>query len=301
VKWFNSAIAAVLPYVPKPLVWRVSRRYIAGQSLGDAFTVIQKLNELGMQATLDVLGEDVSEPGQVDQYRALYLEALEQIESQGLKCGISVKLSEMGLRFDPTLCDDVMEELTSVAEQRHRFLRIDMEDSSVTDATLGVYRRLRQNHSKVGAVIQACLRRSRDDIDQLLSENIANVRLCKGIYLEPPDLAFQSNEEINHSFNQLLDGLLAGGAEHIAIATHHPQLIEHALEALKHHAVDRDRYEFQMLLGVAERTRDRLVADGHPMRVYVPFGEHWFAYSTRRLRENPEVAGHVMRNLFSSN
>ena len=174
-----------------------------------------------------------------------------------------------------------------------------MEDSSVTDATLDIYRRLREEFSNVGTVIQSCMHRSAADIKSLLDSGPTYIRLCKGIYLEPETVAFSDADQIRRSYCELLEQLIVGGVKKVGIATHDPALIVFAVDFIDSRKVDRTRYEFQMLLGVAENLRSRLVAAGHPVRVYVPFGERWFAYSVRRLRENPEIAGHIVRNLFS--
>ncbi|MEM9301139.1 MAG: proline dehydrogenase family protein [Pseudomonadota bacterium] len=294
----NAAMVAALPLMPRTLVWRISRRYIAGVSLADALATVKHLNERGVCATLDVLGEDVSRPDQVAEAAALYRRALDLIAEQRLDCNVSIKLSEMGLRFDEELCRRTMADLVARAEDRGNFVRIDMEDSSVTDVTLDIYRELRSRYPRVGTVLQACLRRTSDDVAALLAEGVAHLRLCKGIYIEPAEIAFTRREDVAASFRQLLEALLAGGCEKLGIATHDPALVRDALAALERMAVPRGRYEFQMLLGVAERLRDELVDAGHPLRVYVPFGEHGFAYSSRRLRENPTIAGHVAKNLF---
>jgi proline dehydrogenase len=173
-----------------------------------------------------------------------------------------------------------------------------MEDSSVTTATLDIYRDLRRRNDKVGIVIQSCLRRSADDVAGLLEEGPTDVRLCKGIYIEPEEIAFCDADEIRDSFDRLLEQLLEGGAR-VGIATHDPILVAHAERMIEDMAIGKDRYEFQMLLGVAGKLRRELVARGHPLRVYVPFGELWYAYSLRRLRENPDIAGHILRNLFT--
>ncbi len=295
----HRAVATVLPAVPRPLVWRVSRRYIAGTSLEDAFRVIAELNTKRIIATIDVLGEDSMGPDQVAASRDLYLEALESIAARKLDSNVSIKLSEMGLRFDTDLCRRTMEELVTAAAANDNFVRIDMEDSSVTEVTLAIYRELRRNHANVGTVIQSCLRGSEDDVKALLADGPTHLRLCKGIYREPEDIAFQDPDEIRASFRRILELLLCGGAVKVGIATHDLELIDHALTFLETHDIPRERYEFQMLLGVAERTRTALVANGHPLRVYVPFGESWFPYSVRRLRENPQIAGHIIRNMLS--
>ena len=200
--------------------------------------------------------------------------------------------------LDEAGCRAAMHELLDSTRDHDNFVRIDMEDSSVTDVTLDIYREMRRDYDRVGAVIQSCLYRSRQDVIDLMAEGPTDIRLCKGIYIEPEEIAFTDYEENRDSFSEILDLLLEGGAR-VGIATHDPVLVERALASLKRFGVDKDQYEFQMLLGVTERLRARLVADGHPLRVYVPFGELWYNYSLRRLRENPGIAGHIVKNLFT--
>jgi proline dehydrogenase len=295
----HRALITALPYVPRPLIWRISRRYIAGTTLQDACRVVQELNAAGCTATIDVLGEDSTAVQQVDAARDLYLEALRRIHTTALDCNISVKLSEMGLRFDIGETRRVMRELLASARDHRSFVRIDMEDSSVTSLTLDLYCELRNEFDGVGVVLQSCLRRSEADAAELLGRGQANVRLCKGIYVEPEDIAYCDADDIRSAFQRLLVQLLDGRAERVGIATHDPLLVAHAEDAISKLKVQKDRYEFQMLLGVAGGLRRQLVARGHPLRVYVPFGELWFNYSMRRLRENPHIAGHIVRNLLS--
>ena len=296
---FRSALVGTMSYVPRPLIWRFSKRYIAGTHLSDAYRTVRDLNTSGCSATIDVLGEDSATSEQVEAACDLYLEAIHDIQSASLDCGVSVKLSEMGLRFDDALCRQTMSKLVSAASEHRNFVRIDMEDSSVTSATLDIYRDLRQQFDNVGIVIQSCLRRSKQDVENLLSDGRTDVRLCKGIYVEPQEIAYRDADEIRNSFADLLDQLLHGGANRVAIATHDPALVAHAENTIKSMQVDKSRYEFQMLLGVAGSLRKQLIEKGHPLRVYVPFGELWFNYSMRRLRENPQIAGHIIKNLFS--
>lgn len=295
---FHKAIIGALPWLPRGLVWRFSRRYIAGTRLEDAYRVVHALNAAGCTATIDVLGEDIDNAGQVTAALALYRRALDGIRDNALQCGISVKLSELGLRFDEAGCRVAMHELLASTAEHRNFVRIDMEDSSVTAVTLDIYREMRRDYDRVGIVIQSCLRRSRQDVIDLMAEGPTDVRLCKGIYLEPEDIAFTDYEENRDSFSEILELLLEGGAR-VGIATHDPVLVERAKASIKRRGIAKERYEFQMLLGVAGKLRRRLVADGHPLRVYVPFGELWYNYSLRRLRENPGIAGHITRNLFS--
>lgn len=296
---FHRLLIAPLPWVPRSIVWRLSQRYIAGTDLDSAYGTVGELGALGCVATVDVLGEDSTTREEVEAARDLYLAALQGIDERGLLCNTSVKLSDMGLRFDTGLCLLVMEEIVACAAQFGNFVRIDMEDSSVTSLTLDIYRTLRQRHDNVGTVIQACLRRSADDVRELLDAGIANLRLCKGIYVEPETIAFRDAGEIRRSYRSLLEQLFEGGASRVGIATHDPLLVEHAEQAIERLGIDRSRYEFQMLLGVAGTMRDRLVAAGHPVRIYVPFGVRWYAYSMRRLRENPQIAAHVVGNLLT--
>lgn len=301
VSGFPRVLINAMRFVPEPLVWRFSKRYIAGRQLDDALHAVRDLNASGCSATIDVLGEDSETEAQVNEARDLYLQALRSIGEAPLDCGISVKLSDMGLKLDATRCIKIMRELLSCAREHGNFLRIDMEDSSVTTQTLDIYRELRVDFENVGIVLQSCLRRTAADIEDLLQDGPTDVRICKGIYIEPEAIAYRHPDEIRSSYQDGLRSLLAGGARRVAIATHDPLLVVHAKETISDLKVDKERYEFQMLLGVAERLRRELIDAGHPLRVYVPFGELWFKYSMRRLAENPNIAGHIVKNLFTRN
>ena len=287
-------------FVPRPVIWRFSSRYIAGTCLDDAYRTVRELNDSGSSATIDVLGEDSTSREQAEAAERIYLAGLDGIDSLSLNCGVSIKLSEMGLRFDDALCKKVMRNIVSTAHGKGIFVRIDMEDSSVTTATLDLYRELRVEFENVGIVIQSCLHRSESDIEDLLREGPTNIRLCKGIYIEPEDISYRDADEIRDSYKRLLEQLFEGGATQVAIATHDPALVEHAEQTLRRMNIAKDRYEFQMLLGVAGPLRRELIAKGHSMRVYVPFGERWLDYSLRRLRENPDMLGHIVGNVFRS-
>jgi proline dehydrogenase len=284
VSLFDQAIARVLPAVPKPVVQLFSARYIAGSTLADAVRVVQRLNGEGKLATVDVLGEEIT---RVEEARAIaraYLDVFRAIEHNGLAANVSIKLTALGLNLDYELCK---ENLRSVVSQG-KFVRIDMEDSSTTDDTLRLYRELREDgFDNVGIVLQAYLRRTVDDI-RALADLRPNVRLCKGIYVEPASLAFTDYEAVRANYVKALRALTAT-ASHVAIATHDEWLIEQSLRSLPR------SYEFQMLLGVREERATQLVRDGHTLRVYVPFGEQWYRYSLRRLQENPAMAGTIAR------
>jgi len=297
---FHRLLIGMMPMMPRALIWRFSRRYIAGTHLDDAYRTVRELNKIGCTGTIDVLGEDITNSEQVSAALQLYREALDGIQDNALQCGISVKLSELGLRFDVDGCKAAMHEVLKTTRDHGNFVRIDMEDSSVTSITLDIYREMRRDYDRVGAVIQSALRRSKQDVADLLADGPTDIRLCKGIYIEPEEIAFTDPDDIRDSYSELLDQLLEGGAR-VGIATHDPILVERAEASIKRLGIEKDQYEFQMLLGVTERLRKRLVANGHSLRVYVPFGELWYHYSIRRLRENPNIAGHIIKNLFVRN
>lgn len=294
----HRAIVGAMPLVPRPLVWQFSRRYIAGTTIEDAFETVRKLNAEGSTGTIDVLGEDSTREDEVQAALELYFRALEDIASASLRTGISVKLSELGLRYDVDRCMAAMHTLLEVAEQHGAFVRIDMEDSSVTGVTIDIYREVRKQFDRVGVAIQSCLRRSEDDVRELLDEGHTDVRLCKGIYIEPEEISYRDADDIRDSFKRILELLLDDKTARVGIATHDQELVEHAVETISELGVDQDRYEFQMLLGVAGPLRRELLSAGHSVRVYVPFGELWYNYSMRRLRENPHMVGHIVTNLF---
>ena len=296
---FQTALIGTISLVPRSLIWRFSRRYIAGPQLSDACQTVSEMNAAGCSGTIDVLGEDSTREEQVVAALDSYLEAIRAINAASLDCGVSVKLSDFGLRYDSGRCMQAMLVLVSAAREHGQFVRIDMEDSSVTSVTLDIYRDLRKQFENVGVVLQSCLRRTAQDVDDLLSDGVTDVRLCKGIYVEPEEIAFTGADEIRDSFSELLEQLLEGRVRRLGIATHDPVLVSRAEESIEKLGIDRSHYEFQMLLGVAGTLRKKLVEKGHPLRVYVPFGELWYNYSVRRLRENPNIAGHIIRNLFS--
>jgi proline dehydrogenase len=278
----DKAIVRLLPAVPRPVVQLFSSRYIAGATLDDAVRVVQRLNGEGMLATVDVLGEEITHADEARAIAGAYLDVLAAIGRERLGSNVSIKLTALGLNLSYDLCKENV-----LAVLAHGgFVRIDMEDSSTTDETLRLYRELREDgHDNVGVVLQAYLRRTLDDV-RALADLEPDVRLCKGIYVEPPSLAYKDADSVRSSFVQCLDALLSAGA-YVAAATHDEALIAEALR--------RDVPEFQMLLGVREERARELVAAGRKLRVYVPFGEQWYAYSLRRLQENPAMATTIAR------
>jgi proline dehydrogenase len=285
----DRAIVRVLPAVPRPVVKRLSRRYIAGEALPEACRVVKRLNEAGKMATLDVLGEEVTTREEALALVEAYRDVFEAIRREKLDSNVSVKPTGLGLSIDTDLCRENLGDLVRCAQERSNFVRIDMEDASTTSDTLAVYRSLRaEGLASVGVVLQARLRRTLDDISALADLH-PNVRVCKGIYLEPPDIAYQGAQAIRENFVNAVDDLLAAGA-YVAIATHDGWVIDRAKELLHKHGKKSEEYEFQMLLGVREDLGRELVREGHRLRVYVPFGRRWYEYSVRRLQENPAMA-----------
>ncbi len=287
----------MLPVVPRGVVRKLSARYIAGPTLDDARRVVAGLNAEGKMATVDVLGEEVAHAAEAEAIAAEYVAALEVFERDDLDANVSVKPTGLGLKLDYDLCKRNIETVIAAAEPTNRFVRIDMEDSSTTDDTLRLFRELRdEGHGRVGPVLQASLRRTVADAASLAG---ASVRLCKGIYVEPESIQFREDQAVRVSFVESLRALLDGGC-YAAIATHDEWLVDRALAAISERGLARDAYEFQMLLGVRPELGDRLVADGHRLRIYVPFGRQWYEYSVRRLQENPKIAGYVAGDLVRS-
>jgi proline dehydrogenase len=290
----DAVVAKSLPYIPKSIVGKVSKRYIAGTALEDAVRVVRDLNARGMMATLDLLGEDVHDQSEALATKDEWLRIIQTVSDRRLDSNVSLKLSQLGLRIDTALCYRIVEAIVDAARRAGNFVRIDMEDSSTTDDTLALYRRLREaGYDNVGVVIQAYLRRSEQDVRALVKMK-ANFRVCKGIYIEPEKIAFRDRGEIRRNFVQLVQTIIDNGC-YVGIATHDEYVIEKSYELIQRNGLQNERYEFQMLLGVREALRDSIVRQGHRLRVYVPFGERWYAYSVRRLKENPQIAGYVLK------
>lgn len=294
---FNKLIALTLPFVPKPIVGFFSRHYIAGDHLEDAVKLVRELNSQGMMATLDVLGEEVKEKEQSLKAVDLYKSTLQAIHREKLDANISVKPTHMGLTIDKEFCYENIKGLVSEAAKLNNFVRIDMEDASTTDDTIDIYLRLKKDFDNVGTVLQSYLRRTIADINQLIPHK-ANLRYCKGIYNEKREIAYKDKTLINENFNYGLEKLLNQGC-YVGIATHDEKLVWYALKLIDQMNLKPDKYEFQMLLGVDHELRRVIVNSGHRLRVYVPFGAEWFGYSTRRLKENPAIAGHIIRGLLN--
>lgn len=294
---FDRAIVRLLPAVPRPVVQKLSERYIAGPELKDAREAVRRINAEGKVATIDVLGEEITTEDEAAAIVRAYQDVFADIQRCGLDSGVSVKPTALGLKLGYDVCRDNLRIVVEDAASRGNFVRIDMEDSSTTDDTLRLYRELRaEGNDNIGVVLQALLRRTQSDIADL-AELKPSVRLCKGIYVEPEEIAFQEYEAVRASFVRALEALLDAGC-YIGIATHDEWLLAEGRRLVAEHGLGRDDYEFQMLLGVRPDLGDELVAEGHRLRIYVPFGRHWYEYSLRRLQENPKLAGYIAADTF---
>lgn len=294
---FDTLVKYGMPFVPKPIVGRIARRYVAGDTLDDAVRTLREINEEGAMGTVDVLGEEVREPARATSAVAEYLRLLDRIEDEKLDANISIKPTMLGLKIDQALCEENLAAIVGRASEVENFVRIDMEDHTCTDGTIQLYRRMHENHeSRVGIVLQSYLHRTVADINDLLPLT-PNIRICKGIYREPREIAWKDFETIRANFVYAVEKLLAAGA-YVGIATHDPYLVWAGMRIVDRLGLDRDRYEFQMLLGVDPELRSIILSNGHRLRVYVPYGRDWYPYSIRRLRENPTVAHHVVRAMF---
>jgi proline dehydrogenase len=294
VTLLDSALVRLLPAVPKPVVQLFSSRYIAGATLTEAIECVRGLNGGGKMATVDVLGEEITHEDETRAIAQAYDDVFAAIDEAGLDSNVSVKLTALGLDLSYELCRENLLDVVQTAAGYDNFVRIDMEDSSTTDDTLRLYRELREGgHENLGVVLQARLRRTLDDV-HALADLRPSVRLCKGIYLESGTTAFTDFEAVRANFVRCLDALLEA-AGYVGVATHDEWLIGESLARISQRGLGPLEYELQMLLGVREQRRDELAADGHRLRVYVPFGEHWYRYSLRRLQENPAMAGTIAK------
>ena len=292
----NPMIKATLPLVPKPIVRRIAKPYIAGETLPELITVVQELNHDRFIVATSILGEFVTEVKDAEEAVQQYQEVLTEINNLKLESNIHIKLSHFGLKLDKEVCYNNLINVLKTAADCGNFVRIDMEDSSCTDDTLEIYKRAREKFENVGVVIQACMKRSNEDIDSLKAMR-ANVRICKGIYIEPPEIAHHDREIVRQNYSTLLKDLLGAGC-YVGIATHDKWLVDDAFQTIEDLALDHSQYEFQMLYGVDPQLRQMIRDAGHRMRVAVPFGPSWYPYSIRRLRKNPTVARYVLQALF---
>lgn len=295
----NKVLVPTIQILPKGVVKVFADKYIAGADLSDAVNTVKKLNGKKLMATVDVLGEFISDKAEAIKSKEENIEVLEAIHKNNLDCNLSIKLTMLGLQIDFDFCLELVTEILEKAKSVNTFVRIDMEDSSVTESTIRIFELSKKKFDNVGIVIQAYLRRSEKDI-QRLSETGANFRICKGIYVEPEEIAFKDGNEIRQNYLKILR-LALEKKSYVGIATHDEYLIKESVKIVKELNLRKDEYEFQMLLGVRENLREEAVAKGHRMRIYVPFGKRWYEYSIRRFKENPNVAGQVLKSIFTGN
>lgn len=299
MKTLNHAIVNFVKVLPKPVVHVFAKRYIAGEKLEDAVRVTKELNAKGIATTIDVLGEAVTSKRESEEAKKECLAVLDAINQNKLDANLSLKPTQVGLMMDSKFCYDQVSEILERAKSYNNFVRIDMEDSPTTTLTFELHNKLKEKYSNVGVVVQAYLKRTYDDVKRQ-NDLGTHYRLCKGIYVEPEEIAFKERQQIRDNYLKLLETMLKNG-NYVGIATHDNYLVDGAYELIKRLNIPKNKFEFQMLYGVKEDLRDKINADGYKVRIYVPFGEHWYKYSIRRLQENPQVAWYITKSIFSLN
>ena len=294
---FNTLFVTTLPVVPKSIIRKFANKYIAGDTLQEAVNLTRELNKKGIMATIDVLGEAVEDKQDALNAKTECLEVLKAIDKNKLAANHSLKPTSLGLGLDYGFCLQNLTEIVNRANELGQFVRIDMEDSPHTNKTINLYNDVYKHYQNCGVVIQSYMRRSMDDVKELVKTK-TNFRLCKGIYIEPKEIAYKVKQEVRDNYINLLRVMFENNC-YVGIATHDDYLIEGAYKLIDEFKKRKDEYEFQMLLGVREKVRDKIAADGHRMRIYVPFGVHWYKYSIRRFKENPNMAGYAFKALFT--
>ena len=302
MQFFNALVAYAIPLIPRPLIQKISRRYIAGSTLTTALARVRQLNALGCTVTLDVLGEAISTMEQAKAVADNYIEVLNAVNKHALQANISIKPSAIGLLLDTQQCQHLIERILDVATLHRNAICIDMEDVSCTQKEIALFADLKTRHDNIGLALQAYLQRTYQDIASLaLAGN--TLRICKGIYVEDRSHlvsdAWHDRRAINRHFLSHVAHCFDAGT-FVGVATHDAELIEQVIALAGQKRIDKKHFEFQMLLGVCEPLRDKLLGLDFNVRIYVPFGEDWYGYSTRRLKENPRIAGHVIRAMLGA-
>ena len=298
----NKLIANILPHMPKKLVWVFSKRYIAGETIEEGLLASKLLNEKKIEVTIDLLGEFIKSLDEAKQNRNQYFEIIRRFTDEKIVGNFSLKPTMFGLLIDKNICYSYLREVVALAAEKNSFVRIDMEDSACVDLEIEIYNKLRAEFPKnVGLVLQAYLRRTMNDLEKFHITNAGgyplNFRLCKGIYVEPEEIAYKGYQEVRNNFLKDLEFMFQNNM-YAAIATHDKYLVEQSFKLIEKYNVPKTRYEFQMLYGVTPDLRQSIVDKEHKMRVYVPYGKQWFNYSTRRLKENPKMASEIIKALF---
>ncbi len=297
MSWLNSSLAAILPIFPKWIARPFAAPYVAGETLDEALNIVQSLNDKGFKATMDILGEHVHSEEEAIQVRDAYLTLYDRIAELRLDSNISLKPTHLGMEIDASLAENNILSILEKAKEHDNFLRIDMENSPYTDKTIHIYNECLNQYPKVGTVLQAYLFRTIEDVQSLKAPSF-NCRICKGIYKESQQIALQDRQEINENFLAATKALILGGS-YAAIATHDISLIDDLETWIIDKKIPNNRYEFQVLYGVPMNGRlEALLRNGHTVRIYVPFGEAWFDYSIRRLKENPNILWYILKNMF---
>ena len=295
----NNAIVSLVKLLPQSVVHIFAKKYIAGEELADAVKVTQSLNEKGIIATIDVLGEAIKSLEEANEEKKECFRVLEAIDKHGLDANLSVKPTSLGLSIGKEHFEKNLREVLIKAKQYGNFVRVDMEDSPYTSDTIEVFKILQTEFDNVGIVVQAYLKRTENDVADL-NKTETNYRLCKGIYVEPEKISFKDKQKIRDNFLNLLRMMIENGS-YVGIATHDDYLVEGAYRLISEKKLDKSKYEFQMLYGVKEKLRDQINSEGHKIRVYIPYGKKWYAYSMRRMQENPEIAMHITKSVFKIN
>jgi len=300
--FLNKIIAFILPMMPQKLVWIFSKRYIAGQNLNEAIITAKKLNDEGNMVTIDLLGEFITDMSEAEKNKEEYIEIINRAQKENIVGNYSLKPTMFGLLIDKEKCYGIIREIVAKAVEYNNFVRVDMEDSQCVDMEIDIFRKLKAEFPKnVGLVLQSYMRRTMSDIDNMMDlntkDNPVNYRLCKGIYVESEKIAYKKYEEVNEHFLKDLEQMFKNGV-YPGIATHDEKLVIGAYKLIEKYKVPNDKFEFQMLYGVTPALRKSILKKGFRMRIYVPFGKDWFAYSTRRLKENPKMAQEIIKALF---
>lgn len=297
MSWFDRLLVTFMPLVPRPIVKWVSQSYVAGDHRWQMIEAVKNLNAQGASATVDLLGEFITDISQAHETARRYKGILERLDQENVSAGVSVKLTALGLLIDKDTCYDLVKDIVAEAQKVGRFVRLDMEDSPCTTDTIDVYLKLRRKYDNVGIVLQAYMRRTLGDVRHIIAAGAGDFRICKGIYIEPREVAFKDPDIVNKNYALVLEEMIKGKAM-VGIATHDEKLVWEALRLIDRYQLKPNQYEFQMLLGVDEPLRQILINGGHRVRVYVPFGKQWYGYCSRRLKENPKIAGYVFKQFI---
>ena len=298
MKLINYLIIQIIPFLPKVFVRLVASPYIAGITDDEMLVNVQKLNNKGYEVAIDILGEHVTTQEEATEITERYANLYDRISSKQLDANLSIKLSHIGQDLGYDVVKSNLMILVNAAKKHNNFLRLDMENSPYTSETINLYKKAFENYSNVGIVLQAYMHRSKDDLDKLANEKF-NVRICKGIYIESEDIAYRDYQKIRDNYIVLVKEALIKGA-YVGIASHDEYLIDKLYLWIKENQIPTTQYEFQILHGVPmEKKLQQLIKEGNKVRVYVPYGDNWYDYSVRRLKENPKMAGYIIKNIFS--